>query len=121
LTVGLIDSVFHLLIGFLTGTVGIHYGAMYAGVESSWRVAAITALVGAVVWMVASLFMGWIPLLGSILTFGIWIVAVTRMYSVGLGEAFEVAIFAWIAAFVLTHLESFMGFRNVDAIGIPGE
>ncbi len=117
----LTDGLFHLVIGLVTGAVGIHFGARYAGVGSSWRLAAFTALIGAVVWMVASIFMGWIPLIGSIGTFVVWLIAVTRMYDVGLGTAFEIAIFAWIISFVVVHVESFLGIRNATAIGVPWE
>jgi maltodextrin utilization protein YvdJ len=119
--VGITDSIFHLVIGFVTGTVGIHYGAQYAGVESSWELAATTAFIGAVVWMVASIFMGWIPLIGSVGTFFVWLVAVKRLYSVSFGEAFEIAIMAWIVAFIVVHVESFLGFRNAEALGVPWE
>ncbi|MFB6241270.1 MAG: hypothetical protein ABEJ36_00520 [Candidatus Nanosalina sp.] len=118
---GLVDSIFHLVIGFVTGTVGIHYGARYAGVQSSWRLAALTAVIGAVVWMVAGLFLGWIPLIGSIGTFFVWLVAIQRMYSVETGEALEIAVMAWIVAFVVVHLESYLGIRHAEAIGVPWE
>lgn len=117
----LTDGISHLVIGFLTGAVGIHYGALYASVQSNWRLAATTALIGAVVWMVASVFMGWIPIIGSLGTFLVWLLAVTRMYSVGFGTAFEIAIFAWIISFVVVHIESFLGVRNAEALGVPWE
>ena len=116
---GLIDSLFHLVIGFITGTAGIFLGAQYAGVGAGLETAAVTALVGAVAWAVASLFMGWIPLMGSVGTLVVWLVVVTQTYSVGLNTAFEIAILAWIASFVVTHLESFFGIRS-KALGVPG-
>lgn len=94
-------------------------GAMYAGVGSSIETAAITALAGAVVWAVVGLFMGWIPLIGSVGTFVVWLVVVTQTYSVGIGTAFRIAVFAWIISFVVTHIESLLGFRS-KAMGVPG-
>ena len=116
---GIVDSIFHLVIGFVTGTVGIHFGAIYAGVGSSPEVAAVTALAGAVVWAVVGFFMGWIPLIGSLGTFVVWLLMITQMYNVGIGSAFEIAVFAWVASFIVTHVESFFGFRS-KAMGVPG-
>ncbi|MFB6115950.1 MAG: hypothetical protein ABEK10_00415 [Candidatus Nanosalina sp.] len=116
---GLVDSVFHLLIGFVTGAIGIFLGAQYAGVGAGLETAAVTAFLGAVAWAVAGLFAGWIPLLGSILTFLVWLLVVTQTYSVGMGTAFRIAVFAWIASLVVTKLESLLGIRS-KALGVPG-
>jgi len=115
----LIDSVFHLVIGFVTGTVGIFLGAQYAGVGAGLETAAMTAVIGAVVWAVVGLFAGWIPLLGSLVTFVVWLLVVSQTYNVGFGTAFRIAVFAWIASFFVTKLESLFGIRS-KAFGVPG-
>lgn len=116
---GLIDSLFHLVIGFITGTVGIFFGAQYVGVGAGIETAAITALVGAAAWMVAGIFMGWVPLIGSLVTFGVWVVVLTQTYQVGVGTALRIGFFAWVGSFVVTHLESLFGIRS-KALGVPG-
>ena len=116
---GLIDSVFHLVIGFVTGTIGIFLGASYAGIGAGLETAALAAFIGAVVWAIVGLFAGWIPLLGSIVTFLVWLLAVGQIYGVGLGTAFRVAVFAWIASLLVTKLESIFGIR-AKAVGVPG-
>ncbi len=116
---GLIDSIFHLLIGFVTGTAGIFLGAQYAGVGAGLETAAMTAFLGAVAWALVGLFAGWIPLLGSAITFIVWLLVVTQTYNVGIGTAFQIAVLAWIASFVVTKLESVFGIRS-KALGVPG-
>jgi hypothetical protein len=116
---GFIDSVAHFVIGFVTGTVGIHFGALYVTGSSTWETAAMTAVAGAFIWAVASLFFGWIPLLGSLLTLAIWVFAISQIYGVGYGTAIEIGLFAWIASFIVTKIESFLGLRT-DAVGVPG-
>lgn len=115
----MIDSVFHLLIGFVTGAIGIFLGAQYAGVGAGLETAAVTAFLGAVAWAVVGLFAGWIPLLGSVVTFFVWLLVVTQTYGVGIGTAFRVAVFAWVASLVVTKLESVFGIRS-KALGVPG-
>ncbi|WP_414838282.1 hypothetical protein ACK3SF_02670 [Candidatus Nanosalina sp. VS9-1] len=116
---GLIDSLFGLAVGFLTGTLGLFIGASYAGVGAGLETAAVTALAGALVWAVVGLFAGWIPLIGSIATFIVWLIVVTQTYGVGLSTAFKVAVFAWVASLIVTKLESVFGIR-ARAVGVPG-
>ena len=116
---GLIDSALHLVIGFVTGTLGIFLGASYAGVGSGLETAALTAFIGAVVWALVGLFAGWIPLIGSVVTFFVWLLAVGQMYGVGLTTSFKIAVFAWIVSLLVTKLESIFGIR-AKALGVPG-
>lgn len=116
---GLYNSVIKLIVGLVVGTLGIHVGALVILGESTLATAASTAVGGAVVWFLASHFFGWLPLLGLILTFIVWLGFINGQYPGGLETTAKIAGIAWAASIAADQLLKILGFRNPDAVGIP--
>ena len=116
----LVDSIIVLVISFLVGTLGIYVGArVMTGVESLGK-AAITAIIGAVVWTVFAILFGWIPLLGPLLALIAYVGVVNWQYPAGWGTAAAIALIAWVAAIVILYVLAFVGLVGFDALGVPG-
>lgn len=116
---GLTDSLIKFATGLVVGTLGIHLGAILVLGQSSIQTAAFTAVGGAVVWFLASHFFGWVPLLGIVLTFIVWLAFVNGQYPGGLRDAAKIAGIAWVASIVADQVLKMMGIRNPDAVGVP--
>ena len=116
---GLRDSLFTFAIGLVVGAAGIHIGALLVLGESAVQLAFFTALGGAVVWTIARHFFGWVPLLGIVLTFIIWLGFVNGQYSGGLREAAKIAGIAWVLSIGADFILHLMGLKKVHAIGVP--
>ena len=116
---GLTDSLVTFVVGLVVGTLGIHLGAIVILGQSSIGTAAFTAAGGAVVWFLASHFFGWVPLLGIVLTFIVWLAFVNGQYPGGLTDAAKIAGIAWVASIVADYILKFMGIRRAHAVGVP--
>jgi hypothetical protein len=116
---GLTDSLVTFVVGLVVGTLGIHLGAIVILGQSSIGTAAFTAAGGAVVWFLASHFFGWVPLLGIVLTFIVWLAFVNGQYPGGLVDAAKIAGIAWVASIVADYILKFMGIRRAHAVGVP--
>lgn len=110
------------VVGLLVGGLGIYVGARLILSEGSYLKALVTALVGAAVWGVVSLFVGWIPLLGPVLTFLAWMGVVKGRYGVGWIEASLVSLVAWFSSVFVIYLLSGLGvgIGRLSAVVIPG-
>lgn len=116
---GLTDSLVTFAVGLVVGAVGIHIGALLVLGQSSFLTAASTALVGAIVWFLVSHFLGWVPLLGIVLTFITWLAFINGRYSGGMVTAAKIAGVAWVAAVAADFLLRRLGFRKAHAVGVP--
>lgn len=116
---GLKNSIIKLITGLVVGTLGIHGGALFVLGESTLQTAATTAVGGAVVWFLASHFFGWVPLLGIVLTFIVWLGFINGQYPGDLRTAAKIAGIAWAASITADQLLKTFGIRNPDAVGIP--
>lgn len=117
---GIIDSVVGFVVSLLVGGFGIYVGARFVVDESDYGHAVVTALIGAVVWAVVGLFLGWIPLLGVVLTLVAYIAVVNWRYPGGWVEAAGIALVAWAASLVALAVLSVLGFGSLSAFGVPG-
>ncbi|MFC4544067.1 hypothetical protein ACFO5R_19250 [Halosolutus amylolyticus] len=109
------------VVSLLVGTIAILAGVRLV-VDSDAGVtnAALTALIGALVWAAASYFVGWIPLLGVLLMLVAWVGVINWRYPGGWGTAAAIGFVAWIVAVGLVYALAVVGIFAPDAIGVPG-
>jgi hypothetical protein len=115
------SAVFVFLVSFLVGTVAIHVGAQFIiDRDTGYRRAALTALLGALVYSVVGFFLGWIPLLGPVLMLLAWVFVVNLQYPGGWGTAAGIGVTAWGVALLLLFALAQVGLVTSDAFGVPG-
>jgi hypothetical protein len=117
---GLVDSVVGFVVSLLVGGFGIYVGARFVVGERDYGHAVVTALVGAVVWAVVGLFLGWVPLVGVLLTLLAYVAVVNWRYPGGWVEAAGIALVAWAASLVTLAVLSLLGVGSLSAFGVPG-
>jgi hypothetical protein len=117
---GIVDSVIGFVVSLLVGGFGIYVGARFVVDERDYGHAVVTALIGAVVWAVVGLFLGWIPLLGLLLTLLAYIAVVNWRYPGGWVQAAGIALVAWVASLVTLAVLSLLGVGSLSAFGVPG-
>jgi len=119
-TESIVSGVLVFLVSLLVGTVAIALGAqVLVDRDTGFRRAAITALVGALVYSLIGVFLGWIPLLGPILMLLAWVGVINWQYPGGWGTALGIAFVAWLAAVLILYGLAVVGIAT-DAFGIPG-
>ncbi|WP_435333673.1 hypothetical protein [Haloarchaeobius sp. TZWWS8] len=117
----LADSLVVFLVSWLVGTIGILAGVrLVVDRDSGFPNAAITALIGAIAWAIVSFFVGWIPLLGIVLTLVAWVGVINWRYPGGWGSAAGIGIAAWLVAVGIIWALSVLGVVTPDVLGIPG-
>ena len=117
----IISAVFVFLVSLLVGTGAIHLGATaMVDRDTGFRRAALTALIGAIVYTVVGFTIGWIPLLGPLLMLIAWIGVINWLYPGGWGTAIGVGFIAWIVAFLILFALATIGIITPDALGVPG-
>lgn len=103
----------------VTGGLGIYVGArLVIGEEDSIH-ALVTGLIGAVIWVVAGAFFGWIPLLGQLLVLFVYAWMVNRRYPGGWTAALGISLVAWLVTLVVLSVLAALGFATYEAIGVP--
>lgn len=112
----LIESIIAFVVSLLIGALGIYVGAMVLTDVEDYSHAVITALIGAVAWAI----IGWIPLLGPILAFIVYIVVLHIRYPGGVLKAVGIALIAWIAVAIVLTVLAMLGIGGIDAAGVPG-
>lgn len=108
-----------LAVGLVIGTLGIHVGALLVLGTSQIENAAVTAVLGSIVWFLASHFFGWVPFLGIVLTFITWLAVINGRYPGDLLVAAKIAAVAWVASVIVDYLMKYLGIRDAHAVGIP--
>lgn len=114
------SSVVIFVINLLIGAIGIYAGAQLLidrDVEFSY--AAVTALIGAIVWAIVSFFFGWIPILGALLTLVAWVGVINWRFPGGWGTAAAVGFTAWVVAVIVLYALALFSVITFDALGIP--
>lgn len=114
----LVDSLVVFLGGLIIGALGIYVAANIV-TESSYGDAILTALIGALVWGIASFLFGWIPFLGPVLTLLAWLGVIKWRYNVGWLNAGAIALFSWLATLLILYLLAYFNIATFEAIGIP--
>ncbi|MFB6180394.1 MAG: hypothetical protein ABEJ93_00810 [Candidatus Nanohalobium sp.] len=116
----LTDSIVSFSVGLVIGTAALHIASLTILGSSVLRAAAVTAFLGSAVWFIATLFSGWIPLLGLAAKFVTWFALLNARYPGNWKTAAKIAAVAWIASAVFDHVLKRFGFRKAHAAGIPG-
>lgn len=116
----LIDSVIVFVVSLLIGALGIYIGARVVADYDDFTYAIVTALIGAVVWVVVAFFLGWIPFLGPLLALVAYIAVINVRYPGGWLRAVGIALIAWVAAVVVLYVLALIGFASFEALGVPG-
>lgn len=116
----ILDSLIVFVVSLLIGALGIYVGARVVSGSDDYTYAIVTALIGAIVWVVVSFFFGWIPLLGPVLALIAYIAVINWRYSGGWLNAIAIALIAWLAALVVLYILGALGIVAFDALGIPG-
>jgi len=116
---GLISGFVTFVIGVLVGGLGIYVGGQLVAGEGSYEQAVTVAIVGAIVWGLVEAFLGWIPLLGAVVTLLVYLLVLNVSYSGGWTDAATIAIIAWVTVLVVQIvLGPLLGV--VPGIGVPG-
>jgi len=115
-----LDSIIVFVVSLLIGALGIYLGARVIADVDDYTYAIVTALVGAIVWVVIAFFLGWIPLLGPLLALIAYIAVINYRYPGGWVDAAGIALIAWIAAVVVLYVLALLNVTAFDAVGIPG-
>ncbi len=119
-TQSIVSGVFVFLVSLLVGTAAIALGAqVFVDRDTGFRRAAITALIGALVYALVGVFFGWIPLLGPVLMLTAWVGVINWQYPGSWGTALGIAFVAWLVAVLLLYGLAVLGI-SADAFGIPG-
>lgn len=115
---GLGDRLVTFAASLLVGAGAIHAGAAAVGVAGGRGIAhaALTALVGALVWALLDA----IPLLGGLLALVAWVGVVRWRYDGGWLRSAVVGVAAWAAAVVALAALELIGIGSVSALGVPG-
>ncbi len=115
------SAVLVFLVSLLVGTAAIHLGArLIIDRDTGFRRAALTALLGALVYSLVGFFLGWIPLLGPILMLLAWVGVVNWQYPGGWGTAAGIGFVAWITSVLILFALAQLGIVMPDAMGVPG-
>lgn len=107
------------VVSLLTGGLGIYVGARLVVGEEEPLHALLTGLLGAVVWVVGGVLLGWIPLLGQLLVLAVYAWMVDRRYPGGWRNAVSIALIAWLVTLVVLVVLASLGFATYEAIGVP--
>ncbi|WP_262178905.1 hypothetical protein [Haloarcula laminariae] len=119
-TPAVVSGVFVFLVSLVVGAVAITIGAqVFIDRDTGFRRAAITALLGALVYALVGVFFGWIPLLGPLLMLLAWVGVINWQYPGGWGTALGIGFVAWLVALLLLYGLGLLGIAT-DAFGIPG-
>jgi len=116
----LIDSVIVFVVSLLIGALGIYVGARVVSDHDDYTYAIVTALIGAVVWVVVAFFLGWIPFLGPLLALIAYIGVINVRYPGGWVNAVVIALVAWVASVAVLYILAVLGFATFEAVGVPG-
>ena len=114
-TVALIDSIV-----VFNGALDIYIGARVIADREDCSCALITALIGAIIWVVVPFFFGGIPLLGPLLALVAYVAVINYRYLGGCGSAIDIALVVWIAFLVVLYILGILGVTAFDAMGVPG-
>jgi len=118
---GMIDSLVVGLVSFVIGSFGILAGVrVIIDQDARFVYAAITALIGAVVWGVLSFFLSWASLVGVVVMLLAWVGVINYRYPGGWPSAAAVGGIAWAVSVVIVYLLSLMDLVAPDVLGIPG-
>ena len=115
----LVDSVIVFAVSLLIGALGIYAGARVITDTDDYSYALITALIGALVWTLVAVLIGWIPLLGPLVALIAYVGVINYRYPGGWLNAIGIALIAWLASLLVVGLLAVFGVTTFDAAGVP--
>ena len=101
----------------LTGALGIYVGVCVVVDHDDYTYAIVTALIGAVVWVVVAYFPGWIPFLGPLLAY---VAVITARYPGGWANAVVIPVIAWLASVIVLYVLAVFEVAAFESVGVPG-
>jgi len=113
------DQIIIFVGSLLIGAFGVYVGALVVTEEDRFSKALLTALIGAIVWAVASFFFLGVPYLGPLLTLAAYLFVIYWQYEVSWPKAIGIALLAWIVGLGVLSVLSTIGFGSLEAMGIP--
>ncbi|MFW6318045.1 MAG: hypothetical protein ACOC06_06210 [Halorubrum sp.] len=113
----LIGSAATFVVGLLVGGLAIFIAAAVVTGTRNYGHAVFTALFGAIVWALASLFLSWIPLIGDFMPLVAWVWLIRRRYGASWVQAVIIGLVAWASAVLVLAVLPFAGVT--DAVGVP--
>lgn len=116
----LIDSIIVFVVSLLVGAAGIYVAARIITGYEDFTYAVITALIGAVIWVIVGFLFGWIPLLGPLLVLLAYITVINFRYPGGWVNAMLISLIAWVASLAVLYVLAVIGIGRFSAMGIPG-
>lgn len=118
--VSTLDAMVVFVVGLLLGALGIYIGARVLADVEDYRYAIITALLGAIIWTVLGILIGWIPFIGPLIVLIAYVGVINWRYPGGWVQAIGIALVAWLAILVVLWILSTFGVTTPEAIGVPG-
>ncbi|SHG52755.1 hypothetical protein [Halobaculum gomorrense] len=118
--VAVIDSLIVFVVSALVGGAGIFAGAAVLSDARSYGHAVWTALIGALAWVVVSTLFGWLPILGTALTYLAYLAVIKWRYAGGWLTAAGIALVGWLASTVVLSVLAAAGLGGFSALGVPG-
>jgi len=118
----IVGSLVTLVVSLLVGGLGIYVGAMLVTGDDDFETALWTASLGSLAWVLTSLVLGWISLLGGLLSLviglALYLGVISMQYDADWVQAAAIAFVAWIAVVVVrTLIAPLIG--PFGAIGVP--
>jgi len=99
-TMVIIESVIGFLLSLVVSAIIIYFAAKLLGEKEGFMTAIYAAVIGAVIYAIASYFLGagWIS---SLIAGFAWLFALVSLYSIGWLKALVIAIVIWIFAIII--------------------
>ena len=116
MAVPVVDSLVSFVVALLVGGLAIYVGARIVVDEDDYRHAVVTAVFGAVAWVLTA----WIPVVGTLVALVVWVWVIKWRYRGGWVNAAMIGVLAWLAAgVILWVLNAALGIGG-GAFGVPG-
>lgn len=116
----LVDNLTVFLVSLLVGAFGIYVGGHVVTDRDDYTYAIVTALLGAIVWVVVATLVGWIPLLGPLLALLAYIALINYRYPGGWTRALLIAVVAWLVVLAVLYALAVFEITSFGAVGVPG-
>ena len=116
----LFDAAIVFVVNLLIGGFGIYAGSKLVTGKADYSYSIVTALLGAVIWSITAFFVGFIPLIGPLLTFLAYLAVINARIEGGWIDALLVSAIAWISVAVVLSLIAVFSSLTFAAIGVPG-
>lgn len=114
------QSLIVFIVSLLIGALGIYIGARVITDYEDYTYAIVTALIGAIIWVIVALFVGFIPFLGPLLALLAYVAVINWRYPGGWIEAIGIALIAWLASFAVLYVLAVLEVTTFEALGVPG-